>query len=120
MAEVMGRMIRRLFTAASAVSLLLCVAAIALSVWAGLASVYEIGFRKSGHYYGIELPPPWVLPTDFALLPALWLTIFLFRRRSQDKKRLGLCPTCGYDLRASKGRCPECGTPIPTQSSTIA
>lgn len=46
-----------------------------------------------------------------ALLPAVWVP----RRvrsmlRGRKWGRAGLCPSCGYDLRASPERCPECGT----------
>jgi hypothetical protein len=40
------------------------------------------------------------------LLPAIWLGNRVWRR---SRARDNCCPVCGYDLRATPERCPECG-----------
>lgn len=54
--------------------------------------------------------PYWMLAVSFAVLP--FVTVIRSKRRRWKQKRLagGLCEACGYDLRATPQRCPECGT----------
>jgi hypothetical protein len=50
--------------------------------------------------------PLWFLATGAAAVPTGRL---LWRLAARRKVRLGLCPSCGYDLRGTPDRCPECG-----------
>jgi len=58
----------------------------------------------------------WVVIVPFwSVVPALaaMIGLLLWRdrswRRRDRRKREGLCANCGYDLRATPERCPECG-----------
>jgi hypothetical protein len=50
--------------------------------------------------------PCWFVLLLTAVLPA----VRLLRHWRNRQFGPGLCPTCGYDLRASPDRCPECGS----------
>jgi hypothetical protein len=58
--------------------------------------------------------PYWFLVSLLAFLPIrrLWKQIRVWRWRRRNELCV-MCPNCGYDLRASTDRCPECGRPIP-------
>jgi hypothetical protein len=61
------------------------------------------------YWYGYVVTPYWALQALTAVLPAVWVVRWLRGRR---RGRGGLCPACGYDLRATPGRCPECGRAV--------
>jgi hypothetical protein len=78
----------------------------------------------------IESLHDWSGYACFALVLFPWVALALFlpsilRRTWRERKQInsvaaryrrienGCCPDCGYDLRGSPDKCPECGHPIP-------
>jgi hypothetical protein len=76
--------------------------------------VVRAGFRflriTSGGMRRYNLVVPfWFLTAVWLVPPLLWVAR---RNKIRRRRRNNLCVTCGYDLRASSGRCPECGTAL--------
>jgi hypothetical protein len=65
----------------------------------------QIIFSASFRYETMEIGW-WLLILVFALFPGF---LFWKRRRNRRRIRDGFCGNCGYDLRATPDRCPECG-----------
>lgn len=79
----------------------------------------RVGFHREHVWWGhrgtvdsvdaVEFPLWWAVGLS-ALLPALRLGPAVRRRR---RAAAHACAHCGYDLRATPGRCPECGEAPP-------
>jgi hypothetical protein len=91
--------------------------------WLGVVYLHEPGARQVGThwrgfgYYHRRNPPQaisqtllwfpdWLLVLSGAVLPLAFLNR---RRRIRRRAASGSCLRCGYDLRATPERCPECG-----------
>ena len=103
--------------------------------WGGDAGYVRIGSQQEWSYHGFTyrteraywsnlveniycrdmLLPRWAVTLAFF---GFWIVALMLVRRWRGQYRrirLGLCLSCGYDLRASGERCPECGALVPTK-----
>lgn len=79
------------------------------SFWGRLGFGSFQGFTAGNNPIRQRVVPYWFLTAVAGAPAAVVLLLRLNRRR---RARAGHCRKCGYDLRASKDRCPECGRPI--------
>ena len=73
----------------------------------GFPAGWRPWIRADKEYEQYSFNMPLLIPTVGCTF-MLALSFIPFGRR-RKRRRLGLCLNCGYDLRASKERCPECG-----------
>ncbi len=78
---------------------------------AGFAYLQGIALNK-GVFSRAIVMPMWALLLMTMVLPAAW---FYLRPQAHEN---GVCQNCGYDLRATPDRCPECGcVPLHTKKA---
>ncbi|GEM_PF-5421854 len=94
---------------------------LASHVFAEVYLAHCVTVRTPGMTYGFGPDSPGSLMafsiTDLWLgIPAGLVLVTQLIRPTRSKT--GVCRKCGYDLRASKDRCPECGTAIPARRAS--
>ncbi len=77
----------------------------------------DYGWRFGNRPIHSVYVPHWLAAVVFSVMPSIWLVRTARLRR---RVRSGCCLTCGYDLRASTDRCPECGTAIDPKRASLS
>jgi hypothetical protein len=78
--------------------------------WLGFDAFRTSSFRFDGVQGRTWRVPMWSLLLVVAILPLTRLAATGLTRLKFSRRRRGHCHSCGYDLRATPDRCPECGT----------
>jgi hypothetical protein len=66
------------------------------------------GLYGGNRFWWIELSIPYWMPACIFMILPIWWAFAWWKHRRRIK--CNVCPACGYDLRSSPQRCPECGT----------
>jgi hypothetical protein len=73
-----------------------------------LRPYYQKHSNSGGLHYMLVLPH-WFVALVFLSFGLPYLLLMRNQMRSRRRLRRGQCPRCGFDLRATPDRCPECG-----------
>jgi hypothetical protein len=60
-------------------------------------------------YSGVAVPSPVIAFFLCGPTSLYWFGRWIYVLKMRARARIGLCPSCGYDVRATPNRCPECG-----------
>jgi hypothetical protein len=75
---------------------------------------FGFGYENDGRSRVLTIPH--YATTALTGLLVLWTA----RRMLRTRLRFNVCGSCGYDLRATPGRCPECGNEVPNGRAAAA
>ncbi len=81
-------------------------------------SWHQVREGRNGYTHVAAFAPFWSIALLTGLLPLAW-TAVRWRCRTLNRRHQAqdLCPNCGYDMRATPDRCPECGTVTKTPAA---